>query len=342
MAGGRPLIKPLVACVAENSERWFAEAFNLAFSIRQFGGALASAPIVVNFVEGVAPRARELLAPLEVEIRTVSRHDPRCPPMNKLRMLDLAERDDFDVLVALDTDTLVLGDPSPYFRSDRLRAKPENHDPLTPQQWALIFDAVGMEEPPMSFVMTSTAQVTYPYFNSGVLFIPRDACLALRDTWLTHIGAMFAAYERSTVPVPRRWWTEQIAFALAVQSIGLNYELLPVSLNFSTTNRPVALYSGQIGPPFILHYHNEIDRRGFVFASRNPEIDLLIHRFNQARARALGQPYGRLPRPPRMRQLYQELERTGVLASRPAVAVRKSGLTKLPRRLVKRLARGRR
>ena len=102
------------SCVAENGDRWYQEAHNLVLSIRRFGGGLSTAPVVVNFVDAVEPRYESGLAELDAEVRVVPRFDRRTPASNKLRMLELADTHQFDVLLAIDTDTLVVGDVSRY------------------------------------------------------------------------------------------------------------------------------------------------------------------------------------------------------------------------------------
>ena len=112
----------------------------------------------------------------DAEVRVVPRFDRRTPASNKLRMLELAASHEFDVLLAIDTDTLVLGDVGRYADRDRVAIKPENRDPYPAACWRELFAVLGIPEPSPSVVTTSTAQVTYPYYNSGVVFVPRAQC----------------------------------------------------------------------------------------------------------------------------------------------------------------------
>src|SRR5918992_4130909 len=96
--------RPLFSCVTENGKSWFVKVQNLVLSIREFGGSLASAPIVVNFVEGVDHAYERWLATFDADVRVVEPVDPVVRYANKLRMLELGEKDDFDILVALDCD----------------------------------------------------------------------------------------------------------------------------------------------------------------------------------------------------------------------------------------------
>jgi hypothetical protein len=333
----------LVACVAENSERWYREVQNLVLSLRRFGGGLADAPFVACFVEGVEPRFADGLAALGAEVRVVDRVDPRNPPSNKLRMLELAVDHDFATLLAIDTDTVVVGDVGAYAVPGRVAAKPENTDPYPAATWRGVYADLGIPEPPRSMVTTSTAQLSHPYYNSGVLFVPRELCGALRESWAKRVGDVLDLYDRrpDVVPRPQQHWTNQLALALALVGDGLPVAALPVAANLSTTVRVHPLFAHQVTPPFVLHYHNEIDDRGFVFRSRNRALNPLIDAVNRARADALGLDYAGLPGPPPVRRVLREVEGRGWYEHGPVAAVRRHRLLTPVRRRAKRLARGR-
>jgi hypothetical protein len=332
----------LVACVAENSERWYREVQNLVLSLRRFGGDLAGARFVACFVEGVDPRFVSGLAELDAEVRVVDRVDARNPPSNKLRMLELANTHDFDVLLAIDTDTVVVGDVGRYAAPDKVAVKPENTDPYPAVTWRGVFADLGIPEPGRSIVTTSTAQVGYPYYNSGVVFVPRALCGTLREAWAKRVSDVLDLYARrpDIVAPPQRHWTNQLALALALVGDGIPVAPLPVAANLSTTVRVHPLFAHQVTPPFVLHYHNEIDERGFVFRSRNPDLNPLIDAVNRARAEAFGLDYDGLPSPPLVRRALRELEGRGWYERGPVAAVRRHRLLAPVRRQAKRLAKG--
>jgi hypothetical protein len=332
----------LVACVAENSERWFREVQNLVLSVRRFGGGLAGAPFVAQFVEGVKPRFVAGLEALGAEVLVVDRVDARNPPSNKLRMLELAATHDFDTLLAIDTDTVVIGDVGMYAAAGAVAVKPENTDPYPPETWRGVYADLGIPEPARSMVTTSTAMVTWPYFNSGVVFVPHDLCGTLRDSWAKRVADVLDLYGRraDVVPRPQQHWTNQLALALALAGDGLPVAPLPVAANLSTTVRVHPLFAHQVSPPFVLHYHNEIDDRGFVFRSRNRVLNPLIDAFNQARAEAFDLAYDGLPSPPLVRRALREVEGRRWYEAGPLAAARRHRVLAPIRRQAKRLARG--
>src|SRR3954452_14403605 len=120
--------KVLFACVAENRPEWAEKAHGLAFSIRTLGGTLAESPIVVHFVGDPSPELARPLERLGAEIRVVKRLDQRNAFANKLRMLEMDEHADFDVLAALDCDVAVLGDFADRVPTAVIGAKPADYD----------------------------------------------------------------------------------------------------------------------------------------------------------------------------------------------------------------------
>jgi hypothetical protein len=332
----------LVACVAENDDRFYQEARNLVLSVRRFGGGLGSAPIVVSFVDAVDPRYEKGLAELGADVEVVPRFDRSSPASNKLRMLELAESRRFDVLLAIDTDTIVVGDVGVYASPDRVSVKPENIDPYGPDTWRALFAELGIAEPSRSMVTTSTGELTYPYFNSGVLFVPHRVCPQLYESWARRVHDALDLYEcrPDIVPPSERHWTNQLALALAVAGDGIDVARLPVAANLSTTVAVHPLFAHEVTPPFVLHYHNEMDPDGFVFRSRNARLNSLIDAFNRARAEAFDLAYDGLPNPPLVRRMLRRVDGRSWYEGGPVAYVRRHRLLAPVRRQAKRMAKG--
>ncbi len=333
---------PLVSCVAENGDRWYHEVYDLLLSVRRFGGRLGAAPFVAHFVDDVDPRYVEGLAALDATVRVVPRFDARSPASNKLRMLELADTHDFDVLLMLDTDTIVVGDISVHAVPDAVAVKPENRDPYPDGCWEAIYDELGIVAPTRSVVMTSTAQVTFPYFNSGVLVVPRTCCAELLASWTKRVEDVLQLYERrpEIVPAKERHWTNQLALALAVVGDDIAVARLPVAANLSTTVAVHPLFTHEVTPPFVLHYHNEMDADGFVFRSRNAALNPLIDAFNRELAATTGRTYDGLPQPPLTRRVLRSVEGRSWYQHGPVATVRRHRMLAPLRRQAKRLAKG--
>jgi hypothetical protein len=190
--------------------------------------------------------------------------------------------------------------------------------------------------------MTSTAQLTYPYFNSGVVAVPRALCDPLREMWSKRVFDVLELYARrpDIVPPRERHWTNQLSLALALASDEIPVATLPVAANLSTTVRVHPLFAHEVRPPFVLHYHNEMGDDGFVFGSRNAVLNPLIDAFNRERAAASSVEYGGLPAPPLVRRLLRNVEGRTWYEQGPIARLRRHRLLAPVRRRAKHLAQG--
>ena len=263
---------------------------NLVLSVRRFGGSLSGAPMVVHMVGGADPDARAGLEGLGVEVRVVDPVDQRLPSSNKFRMFELADSHDFDVLVGLDCDLVVMGDPSSHLSATALRAVPAGQTHLDDDGWARLYAARGLPLPPRDCVTTVTDERTRPYFNSGVLFVPRGICAELRAAWQDHLTWLLdgGAADLGLGRLRR----DQIPFSLALASVRAPVERLPLNLNMSTVQaRYARRYRSEQGPPWIFHYHRAIDADGFLTATVHGAVNEWFDRFNRVRAEELGLDY---------------------------------------------------
>lgn len=155
-----PPVEVAFACVREDRSEWLDRLWNVVFSVRSFGGALAGAPFHVFVADSASDRLRDLLVPLGATVSVVApwRADYRLA--NKLRMFEAASSLDADVVIALDCDTVVLGDVTPLLDAAAVRALPAEHDRLEPHQWASLYAHLGLTPPTERVVMTKTGATT--------------------------------------------------------------------------------------------------------------------------------------------------------------------------------------
>lgn len=302
MSGGPTVTPVLFSCVGENRPDWFAKMENLVLSIRRFGGTLAQSSVVVNVVTGAEASFVRDMERLEAEVRVVEPVDRRRSTSNKLRMFELAENHDFDVLVAIDCDIVVMGDLAEEIRPDRLRAVPAGRDLLAEETWRRLYKLLDVDLPAKTCTMVVSGQQTYPYFNSGVLFTPRRLCAPLLEHWGRHLdwllgpGLAELGLERLR--------KDQIPLSAALATAGLEVDPLPVNCNLSVTAaRLTKACRQQWGPPFLLHYHHQINGDGFLLPSPNRHINGYLDEFNRARSQHLGLAYSGLGAVPLRRRV---------------------------------------
>lgn len=291
--GGCSLPAVLFSCVGENRPDWFLKMENLVLSIRRFGGSLAGAPVVVNIVSGADDGFVQAMARLDAEVRVVEPVDRRRPTSNKLRMFELASERQFDVLAAIDCDIVAMGDLAGEIRPGRLRAVPAGRDVLPDETWQRLYQLLHVPLPPKSCTTVVSGQTTYPYFNSGVLLMPREMCGPLLEHWGRHLDWLLGpGLAELGLDRLRK---DQIPLSAALATARIDVDPLPVNCNLSVTAaRFAAPYRRQWGPPFLFHYHRLIDDRGFLLPSPNPRINGYLDEFNRARSEHLGVAYGGL------------------------------------------------
>jgi hypothetical protein len=290
---------PAIACVAENNEEWFTKAYNLVLSVRKMGGSMADTPVIVHFVEDVLPEYRTQIEGLGAQVRVVEPYGSRYRFSNKMRMFDLFADESFDALVAIDCDVILTGDISDHFRTDAISIVPAGQDHLSADQWLELYGMFEIEPPAKSCVMRVTGQRTFPYYNTGVMSIPRELGPRMLEAWTRYLARMDRVHE----VWPNVVHENQIAFALAIADEALPIRELPVSLNLSAGVPPAREFNHEVDQPYVVHYHKAIDDRGFILASSIRRANGAIDDFNRLRAKELGLGYEGLERVPLLKRI---------------------------------------
>ena len=321
---------PLFACVTENTPEWFQKAHNLVLSLRAFGGAWKDAPIVVNFVGGVDDDYKRILLDLGADVAVVEPYGSRYRFSNKMRMFDLFDGDrEFDVLVAVDCDVLIMGDLSPLVPANEIGIIPAGRDLMSPADWEVVYEMFDLTPPEPDCIMRISGQSTYPYYNTGVMTIPRGIGAELVRTWTGMLANFGPVHER----FERVHHENQIAFALAVRAGSYVVHEFPASLNFSTAASLDRRFRHELEPPFVVHYHHSIDDQGFIEGSPNRKVDRAIDMFNRHRAAVLGLTYEGLVAPPLMTRMQKSARTRSWYKTKTMRRLRRSPLGRAIRRM---------
>lgn len=295
----------VVACVAEDRPEWYRMVENLAISTRNFGGRLAGARFVAYFVEGFDRQSARLLLELGVELRVARRYDPAHPTTNKLRMFqDFAERRDAYHLIALDCDTVVVGDFLDELLPDAVRAMPAMRSHLTSEQWRQLLDSLGLPAARSPMVTTRTHEaMPAPYVNSGVIFVPAEHAVSLAVGWTKYVDE-FVGQTEAGIDEP---WTgnflDQVALACALLDQQIPLRELGPGMNMTTAARLKVQVPESIAAVGVLHYHQRMSDTGLVPGTDSPALNSIIDNVNAvlaARAPRDPLPTNRVKKAPRV------------------------------------------
>jgi hypothetical protein len=289
----------LIACVAEDRPAFHRRVETLCCSLRALGGPIGGSDAVAIMLGSAEGAFVQRMRALDVEVCVVAQAgDARPAHANKLAMLELCRRRDFDVLLALDCDVALARDVTVQLHGEALTLTPADTDPLSDAQWRALFSRLSVGAGQRSLRATRTGAPMYSYFNSGVLAVPRELGTRLLAGWeqaLEQLRRLCSADPR-IVPPSRRFYADQLALAVAVRR-GLPWVAASPELNFPTHLAPHEPTVRGLSPA-LLHYHDEADRHGFLYRPVCPLAHGAADEINRARATLCERPYGGLrPRP---------------------------------------------
>lgn len=272
----------VIGCVAENSPKYLEQALRLILSVRWFGGKLSQAPIIVCAVEDIDQRYKAIFEKLGAMIRTVSRFSEKHGPSNKLRFFEVEDIDQYESIVFLDCDTLVLGDFSSRLTVGGLQAKIA--DMLTVPLPAFmnvlpLFD-IDPKKVELEHRCTYSGEASYVYCNTGVLFFSKDTWKRFYPVWRKANDTLLDNLEFIK---GYEYYCDQISFSVAYYLLnGVSFEPLSSEFNFpmhlDITKAPQEMLSVD---PFIVHYHQCTDESGYILKRATEPINEKIARFNE-------------------------------------------------------------
>jgi uncharacterized membrane protein YgdD (TMEM256/DUF423 family) len=198
---------------------------------------------------------------------------------NKINQLFTVADEDFDLLVACDTDLAITRPLDGIATVDFIRARrvDQENPPLAVLEQ--IREFLGFrQQPPLAAPGCSPAAMTYALnCNGGVLLIPRQFMKTLGAAWLEYAKAL--TDHRHLL---RQWVNhiDQVSWTFAMLKLELPFQELPVEYNFPT-NLAKRIPRGSYAQPVVLHYHRKIDRKGRLRSSGVRLVDTSIKEANR-------------------------------------------------------------
>lgn len=245
------------------------QAVRLAASIRKWGGSFSPCPILAITPRLGPPLRQETRRAFdELEVAYIRQHMRR--PYNwykfmaKLNALAIAEQHaTTDLIVWLDSDTLMLGEPPRLRLSENIDlgvCAVSRHGGTTGPSdaneawWAAMCKAAGLSLDDLPWVTTLLDQYRVRlYFNSGVFaYRRRSGLLRAYEECVRRILDAHISSHRNGIG-----FVEQSALSLAAVRAGLRYELWPHPYNFNIGHGIEQFYRPEeMREAHILHYHN--------------------------------------------------------------------------------------
>ncbi|MCP1093481.1 hypothetical protein M0L17_06605 [Bacillaceae bacterium OS4b] len=243
------MTKLLITCVGENNQIFHFRILTLFKTIKAFGGNLAKAKLLANFVDDVDITIAKSLKKMGVYVNVVKPyHNNLQRHCNKIRMLDIDE--DYDVLVALDCDTAVTRDFSSEISTSSFRRCDSLLDPLDIQKWQYFYSYFNLPMPDNEKKI---------HANSAVLFIPKKYVRSLSTSWLHYanlVNDTFFSNDQWNKIGQHKYYTDQFALSLALADQNIDVNLLPAEFNIHI-NGSYQSWADQLHP-YILSYHHNI------------------------------------------------------------------------------------
>lgn len=210
------------------------------------------------------PQVREFLEAQGVTLAAINTKNvffPNYPHGNKI-LASASERKTRKTLF-LDTDTFIYRpfDLDLLFAPKTISVAPEGRltwgDPEKQQNWPYLYRKFRLREPEHMIRLARTGEVSYPYFNAGVIAFENGEAQnqLFEQTWLE----ISSQIDRDESVPDRRPWLDQIALPIAATQSEMAFNILPIEWNFSLSRKAgntERIRYIDLMRPYIVHYHN--------------------------------------------------------------------------------------
>jgi uncharacterized membrane protein YgdD (TMEM256/DUF423 family) len=197
---------------------------------------------------------------------------------NKINQLFTLAGEDFDVLVACDTDLAIMRPLDEVATAEFVRARrvDQENPPLAVLERIREFLGVP-QQPALAAPSCCPAARTYAMnCNGGMLLIPRQFMQPLGEAWLGYATRL--TEQRHLL---EQWVNhiDQVSWAFAMLKLALPFQELPLEYNFPT-KLAKRMPRGTYAQPVVLHYHRALNRKGRLRSSGVWLVDKAIKEAN--------------------------------------------------------------
>jgi hypothetical protein len=274
-----PRAKGLFTCVVDGHPRFHLDALRWYASLTELAG-VAPSELLVHVVGDDQSDVLTFLRDAGVVVRSVDPFDSRSPHCNKISgALRLAE-EGFDGLAVLcDTDIAMMEDPRRLALAPDTVAAKVVDAPVPPLEvLRKVFSTSGLPAPSTILLPWGPGDHTLSgNSNGGLYLVPGSLLDRLAKAW-----ADWAGWLLDRIEVLEEWsvHVDQVAMAMATAAEGIITAPLDVRWNMPTHD-PTRIPDDP-PVPFVVHYHQKVDRRGLIEATGHAPIDRRLVATNDA------------------------------------------------------------
>lgn len=162
-----------------------------------------------------------------------------------------------DHVLVLDADVICLRRFDELFALHGVSGMITHVPPLDPQGWRGLFALFGLDGPNEwhthsgAGVMCSPRAISPPYFNSGMVFGPREDMARLWGPYQEALSIL-----RKTPPEVA-YWSDQLGIALAIAKSGVPTNILPMRYNFANQASFEAAWPQELADARFVHFMRE-------------------------------------------------------------------------------------
>lgn len=284
-----PLITPngsvAFSCVIDRDPRFVFQAARLLLSLRWFGGRLSNAPFYLCSTSKLSAEAKDFFIRHGCRLSYCEPFDSRRPliPSNKLRGLEISDLKKFEHVILIDSDILIVQDPSHYCAVIGVGLKIADLPTVEDEILRATLQELEVKVPKRTFDYELSDAKTFGYFNSGVVVIARDWLEIFTETWTKRCRQLLALEHSKGIS---NYHTNQSALAATIAELDIPLKVLPASMNLPVHLQADAYpdWYHDIDPQFI-HYHWLSNEWGFIQTLPLRMANLRANLFN-ARLRA--------------------------------------------------------
>jgi hypothetical protein len=269
----------LFTCVVDEHPRFHLDALRWFASLTEVAG-VAPSELVVHAIGDDESDVLNFLRDAGAVVRSVDCFDVRSPHCNKISgALRLAEEPFEGVAVLCDTDIAVMEDPRRLALPPGTMAAKVVDAPVPPLEVLQnVFATSGLPTPATIPLPWGPGDRTLSgNSNGGLYLVPGPLLSRVANSW-----ADWASWLLDRMELLEEWsvHVDQVAMALATAAEGVM--TTPLDVQWNTPTHDPTRIPDDPPAPCVVHYHQQVDRRGLIGATGHAPIDGRLATANEA------------------------------------------------------------